>query len=78
MIPIRVAITGSAVALDATSEKSLKSMVAKAESLLYKDSLDLAETYDLVAFVFTNRDDFKNAFSVSLALFLSCSSTFAS
>ena len=58
-------LTESMGGSDASSEKSLRSMVAEAENLLFKDSLDLAETYDLVAFVLTNRDDFKNAFSVN-------------
>ena len=40
-------------------------MVKDAEKLLFEESLDLAEIYDLVAFVLITIDDFANAFSVS-------------
>ena len=40
------------------------SLVTDAEALFHKENVHLAEFYDIVAFILTNRNDFKSAFQV--------------
>ena len=49
---------------DLSNGNSLSSLASEAERILFKNNLDLAEIYDVIAYIYTNRDSFETAFKV--------------